>query len=372
MLDALVERFVEADDHGGCGVEAGFEDGALRGEVFRDGVFEFGVTAAEVLGEDLRASAGDPAHACVFEARGGFGVRELRVVGEVEELGDGERVELECVAVAVTNGGEEVAVVVERQMRVEAAIECGEVAAEREQLIELREDRFLGEDVAALLTGELVEGAVVALGDADVGVVDDAHHHVGGAVGGMEAGADLCGEVAEFGVGGVLPEVAGVGGRDALAAVDLCGNRVGDGVGGVATCSLYGGDLPSRQRRDSPSEAKAPATGICHPRQRRLRRVPLGSLPLVAHIWCFGRLGFGSDGATTSGRSNGGPDRTYSTISMTSVDLMTAVTCWRDLDIHLFHAVSSDNAFDSKFSPTRTLNRAVKKPTFTDSTVPRN
>ncbi len=125
-------------------LEAGFEEGALGGEVFGDGVFEFGVAAAEVLGEDFGASAGDPADACGFEARGGFGVGELRVVGEVEELGDGEGVELQCVAVAVTNGGEEVAVVVEREMRVEAAVECGEVAAEREQLVELREDRFAG------------------------------------------------------------------------------------------------------------------------------------------------------------------------------------------------------------------------------------
>ena len=62
----------------------------------RDGVFEFAVTAAEVFGEDLGAAAGDPAHACVFEARGGLGVGELGVVGEVQELGDGEGVELEA------------------------------------------------------------------------------------------------------------------------------------------------------------------------------------------------------------------------------------------------------------------------------------
>ena len=47
----------------------------------------------------------------------------------------------------------------------------------------------------------------------------------------MEAGADGGGESAELGVGGVLPEVAGLFGRDALAGVDLCGDRVGDGVG---------------------------------------------------------------------------------------------------------------------------------------------
>ncbi len=122
----------------------------------------------------------------------------------------------------------------------------------------------LREDVAAVLAGEFVEGAVVALGDADVGVVDDAHHHVGGAVGGMEAGADLRGEVAEFGVGGVLPEVAGVFGRDALAGVDLCGNRVGHGVGEAGHLFIVCGDLPSRQRRGLAVRGKGACDG-CHP-----------------------------------------------------------------------------------------------------------
>ena len=100
MLDALLERLVEADDHGRGGAQAGLDERALRGEVFGDGVLELAVAAAEVLGEDLGAAAGDPADAGGFEARGGVGVAELGVVGEVHELGDGEGVELERVAVA--------------------------------------------------------------------------------------------------------------------------------------------------------------------------------------------------------------------------------------------------------------------------------
>ena len=69
-----------------------------------DGVFEFAVAAAEVFGEDLGAAAGDPADACGFEALGGGGVVEIGVVGEVHELGDGEGVELEAVAVAGADG----------------------------------------------------------------------------------------------------------------------------------------------------------------------------------------------------------------------------------------------------------------------------
>ena len=83
------------------------------------------------------------------------------------------------------------------------------------------------EDVAAILAGEFVEGAVVALGDADVGVVDDAHEHVGAGVGRVVAGADLGGEVAHVGVGGLAPEGQGVFGGDALAEVDL-GADVGE------------------------------------------------------------------------------------------------------------------------------------------------
>jgi hypothetical protein len=47
----------------------------------------------------------------------------------------------------------------------------------------------------------------------------------------MEPGADRSGERAELGVGGVLPEVAGVFRRDALAGLDLCGYGIRDGMG---------------------------------------------------------------------------------------------------------------------------------------------
>ena len=47
----------------------------------------------------------------------------------------------------------------------------------------------------------------------------------------MEAGADAGREVTEFGVGGVLPEVACVVGSDALAGVDPCCDGVSAWVG---------------------------------------------------------------------------------------------------------------------------------------------
>ena len=105
-----------------------------------DGVLEFAVARAEVFGEDLGAAAGDPADTGCFESVGGGVVGKVGVVGEVEELGDGEGVELHAVAVAGADGGEEVAVVVEREVGVEAAVEADEVAAEGEEFVDLGED----------------------------------------------------------------------------------------------------------------------------------------------------------------------------------------------------------------------------------------
>ena len=94
---------------------------------------------AEVLGQDLAAAAGDPVDAGVAKPARRLGVRQAGAVGEVDELGDRERVELDPVAVALADGGEEVAVEVERKLRVEAAVEGDEVAADREQVVDLRE-----------------------------------------------------------------------------------------------------------------------------------------------------------------------------------------------------------------------------------------
>ena len=91
-----------------------------------------------------------------FEALGRGEVVEVRVVGEVHELGDGERVELQPVTVAISDRREQLAVVIQREVRVEAAVEAGEIAAEGEQFVELGEDLVLREDVSAGLAGELI------------------------------------------------------------------------------------------------------------------------------------------------------------------------------------------------------------------------
>src|SRR5581483_3687783 len=64
------------------------------------------------------------------------------------------------------------------------------------------------EDVAAVLIREHVERAVVALRDAHVGVVDDAHHHVRRPVGLVEPRADRLRALAELLVRRLVPQRA--------------------------------------------------------------------------------------------------------------------------------------------------------------------
>jgi hypothetical protein len=99
-------------------------------------------------------------------------------------------IELDPISVAITNGSEEVAVEVQRQLRVESAIERDQVTAQFLELIDLREDVLAPQDVPAILVRQHVERAVIALGDAHVRVVDDAHDQVGRDIRLVEPGSD--------------------------------------------------------------------------------------------------------------------------------------------------------------------------------------
>src|SRR5438874_522547 len=76
VLEALVERLVEADHHRRRRLHAALDDRALRLEVVADGVLPLCVPLSEILGQDLAAAAGNPVHAGVAEARRCLGVAE--------------------------------------------------------------------------------------------------------------------------------------------------------------------------------------------------------------------------------------------------------------------------------------------------------
>src|SRR6266508_719825 len=226
VLEALVERLVEADHHRRRRLQPALYDRALRVEVVAHRVLPLRVSRTEVLGEDLAPASGHPVDAGVAQPRRRIRIRQLRAVGQEHELGDRERVELDAVAVSRTDSGEEVAVVVERQARVEAAVEADEIAADLEQLVDLREDVLARQDVAAVLVREDVERAVVALRDADVRVVDDPHHHVGGAAVIVVARPDLLREPLPLLVARVQPELARAVDVDAVHAATSAGASV--------------------------------------------------------------------------------------------------------------------------------------------------
>ena len=75
--------------------------------------------------------------------------------------------------VARLDRAEEILVVVDAEVGVVAALHEQAGAAERERLLDLLEDHGLRQQVAlALVAGPAVEGAEVAVGDADVRVVE--------------------------------------------------------------------------------------------------------------------------------------------------------------------------------------------------------
>src|SRR4051812_28518543 len=63
MIEALVQRLIEADDHGRRRAQARVEDGLLSVQVVLDGVLSRTVAPAETVVEDLGAAARHPARA---------------------------------------------------------------------------------------------------------------------------------------------------------------------------------------------------------------------------------------------------------------------------------------------------------------------
>src|SRR5579875_3648496 len=178
MFQAFVERFIEADDHGGSGAQAGCKNRTLRFEILPHRVLEFTVARTETLGEDLRSAAGDPTYAGAFQTFGGCAIVEFGVIGQVHKLSHGKRIEFHTIAISLANGGKQIAIVAERQVRIETAIESRKIAAEGEQLVNLCEDLITAHHIAFRMTGKTIKRTVIALRDTHVCVIDDAHDQI--------------------------------------------------------------------------------------------------------------------------------------------------------------------------------------------------
>ena len=126
---------------------------------------------AHAVDEDLAAAARDRVEPGVAQARERVGDRQLRAARDVLDLRRRERVQVD--RVARLDRAEEILVVVDAEVGMVAALHEQAGAAERERLLDLLEDHRLRQQVAlAPVAGAAVEGAEVAVGDADVRVVE--------------------------------------------------------------------------------------------------------------------------------------------------------------------------------------------------------
>ena len=144
-----------------------------------DFVFFGAMIGANPVDEDLGAAAGDGVEPCVAQARERLGDGELGTSRDVLDLGRRERVQMD--PVARLDRAEEILVVVDPEVRVMAALHEEAGAADRERLLDLLVDHGLRQEIRlALIARAPVERAEVAVGDADVRVVqvpvDDERH----------------------------------------------------------------------------------------------------------------------------------------------------------------------------------------------------
>ena len=141
-----------------------FSQSAVRVFLGRDHV-------ADAVDEDLRAAARDRVEARVAQAGQRDRDAELRAACDVLDLRLGERVQVD--RVALLDRAEEILVVVDREVGMVAALHEDARPTDRKRLLDLLEDdRFRQQVPLGAVARPAIEGAEVAVGDANVRVVD--------------------------------------------------------------------------------------------------------------------------------------------------------------------------------------------------------
>ena len=210
----------------------------------------------DAVDEDLGAAAGNGVEAGVAEPRQRLGHRQLRAPCDVLDLGGREGVQVDLVT--GLDRAEEILVVVDPEVGVMTALHQEPRAADREGLLDLLVDDGLREEVAlAHVARSAVERAEVAVGDADVRVVEvpiDDERHPRRIV---QTVPHLVGDAAD------LDEVARTQERDGVVVRDpLASERLVEDV--VDRGSRLGGDrhagTSSRTNRSSGTWSSAPTS----------------------------------------------------------------------------------------------------------------
>ncbi len=175
---------------------------------------------ADTIDEYLGATTGNGVEPCVAQARQRLRHGQLRAARDVLDLRRRERVQMDLVA--RLDRAEEILVVVDPEVGVVAALHEEPRAADGERLLDLLVDDRLGEEVSlARVAGAAVERTEVAVGDADVRVVEvpiDDERHLRGVV---RAVADLVRDPPDSDEVSGAKQRDGVVVRDALAVERL-------------------------------------------------------------------------------------------------------------------------------------------------------
>ena len=153
-------------------------------------VFFGAMIVADAVDEDLAAAAGDRVEPGIAQAGDRLPECQLAAPGDVLDLRRRECMQMDLVT--RLDRAEEIFVVVDAEIRMVAALHQEPGTAELEGLLDLLEDDRLRQQVAlACVAGAAVEGAEVAVGVADVRVVEVAVDDERDAVGVRVAVPDL-------------------------------------------------------------------------------------------------------------------------------------------------------------------------------------
>ena len=133
---------------------------------------------AHAVDQDFRAAAGHAVEAGGNQPLEHLRHRQLRETGQVDDFRRRQRVQLER-GIALLDRAEQILVPRERQVGIVAALQQQLDPADRDSLVDLAEQLVESEDIAFRRSDRTIERAEVALGDADVRVVDVAIDDVG-------------------------------------------------------------------------------------------------------------------------------------------------------------------------------------------------
>ena len=179
MIHAMLEILAAAEHHGGRGAQAERMGGAVHFFPLVGGAFQAGNAGADFVVENFSAAAGNGFQACIAEAGDRVADAERGNFGDADDFRSGEAVQMDA-RVLLLQRAEQIFVVIELQIGIQAALQQNSGAAELEHLVNLAANFFEGEDVAFFRAHRAVEGAEGAVFGAEIRVIDVAIDLIGG------------------------------------------------------------------------------------------------------------------------------------------------------------------------------------------------